>query len=172
MLGQMAGQMLGRMLGRMLERVPCSRGFVAGLLVILASVGGCSSQRGPEIVEVSGIVTRDGQPVPDLFLNFLPEDHRYGRPSSAMTDANGRFRLEYGRDPKYGAQVGQHTVFVTNKSRPSNPLEEDNLITGRTKKAKTAIDYQAIFAKYSRESTPLKHFEITEATDDLHLKLD
>lgn len=86
-------------------------------LIALAIAGGCGPG-GPEVVEVTGTVTCQGQPVPNLIVNFKPEK---GRPSWGHTDANGKYTLDYSRD-RDGAVVGKHTVWVG--YRPSSPTEE------------------------------------------------
>ena len=74
-----------------------------------------------EIVEVSGTVTQNGQPLNEVKVifspnpaNIPPEDLKAGRgqPSHAITDENGKYRLRYRGDAsEFGAEVGKH--FVT-----------------------------------------------------------
>src|SRR5690242_19717008 len=85
-------------------------------LVCLATSGCWSS--GPDIVEVTGKLTRNGKPVPNLIVNFQPDE---GRPSWGKADENGVFTLSY--DPEHdGARVGKHTVYV--KYKPGSMAEE------------------------------------------------
>src|SRR5262249_54770418 len=87
-------------------------------IAVVATISGCGDG-GPRVVPVTGTVTRNGKPVPNLFINFMPEA---GRPSWGHSDEQGQFTLEYDRERK-GAEVGKHKVFV--KLRPAaNPKEE------------------------------------------------
>ena len=65
---------------RWLTAIPCC---VALLL------SGCAGE-GPEIVPVTGKVTYRGQPVPQLFLSFQPDN---GRQSWGTSDDEGNFEL-------------------------------------------------------------------------------
>src|SRR5688572_11184430 len=76
------------------------------LILLLAACAGCGSDA-PEIVRVSGTVTRGGKPVPGLIVHFQPEG---GRPSWGQTDAQGHYDLDYDPDHR-GAKVGKHKVF-------------------------------------------------------------
>jgi len=123
---------------------------------------GCG-RSGPEVVKVSGTVTRGGNPVSNIFLNFKPDE---GRPSWGITDDDGNFTLEYSRDQK-GARVGTHTVWVAYK--PKTAEEEMDLMTRRSR---LPPELSAILRVYGREeSTPLR-IEISEAVSDLEIKLD
>ncbi len=79
------------------------------LLTICAGVTGCSSDSGPELGFVTGVVTLDGKPLPDANVAFQPED---GAPSYGTTDAQGRYELVY-TPKKKGAVVGKHTVRIS-----------------------------------------------------------
>ena len=85
-----------------------NRYFAAGLmLVVLAGCGGRATSR--EVVAVRGTVTIDGKPLPDALVEFEPQS---GRPSSAVTDAQGNYELLYSQSKK-GAVAGTHTVKIT-----------------------------------------------------------
>lgn len=131
------------------------------LLVAIVTLSGCSD--GPKVVPVSGTLTRNGQPVPRMTVNFEPA---VGRPSWGVTDDDGRFTLEYDASTK-GAIVGSHTVWVA--WRASSPKEELDALKG---KAKKPADLNAIQQKYGAPTkSPIK-LEITSAVDDLEIKLD
>jgi hypothetical protein len=133
-------------------------------LAILAVVGaepGCGTASGPLVVPVSGTVTRTGKPVPNLFLNFMPV---LGRPSWAITDANGRYALEYD-DTRKGATVGSHTVWVSSAPSGSEGM-------GPEDQPQASPELPEILKKYgTREATPLK-VEIKSDTRVLDLQLD
>jgi hypothetical protein len=83
--------------------------FACFALAIFAS--GCGGAGGdlPELVPVTGQVTKGGQPVEGASVTFTPEK---GGLSGGMTDAEGRFELYYTVDHK-GAVIGKHVVKVS-----------------------------------------------------------
>lgn len=130
--------------------------FALPLVLGSLAVSGCAD--GPRIVKVSGTATRGGQPVPSLLLNFQPEK---GRPSWAITDAQGRFTLEYDKDNK-GAIVGTHVVAASYRAATA-----DEEMSGKKDKI-----YYEIEKKYNdMQNSPMK-IEITRAVDNLELKFD
>lgn len=133
---------------------------LAGL--VLLALSGCGSD-GPEIVSVSGTVTRGGNPVKNLTINFVPEG---GRPSWATTAADGSYTLHYTRDQD-GACVGKHKVWVTYDPPPADPGAEMARIEGHFD---MPPDIQAILEKYGKDTSPLE-FDIQES-QTIDLKLD
>lgn len=78
-----------------------------GLVVIV----GCSKAEGPAVYPVTGVVVRDGVPMADVNVEFLPDK---GRPSAATTDKEGKFVLEYIQGTR-GAVKGAHKIRVVEK---------------------------------------------------------
>jgi hypothetical protein len=140
--------------------VPC------WLLLVIAALAhsGCGRS---DIVPVRGIATRGGKPVPNVILWFRPAE---GRPSWAQTDAEGKFELDYSREFK-GAKVGKHIVTVNYDPRPADPGEEQRILSGQAKRPSRPADLDDILAKYAPGVSTLE-VEITEAVDDLEIKLD
>ncbi len=103
---------------RRLSRLPIIRLGWIGLLGLAAVISaGCSDKpAGISFGEVAGIVTLDGQPLPDATVRFTPAA---GRPSFGRTDAQGRYELGY-RGRAWGAVVGPHTVRITTADRIEN----------------------------------------------------
>ena len=119
------------------------------------------------MVPVTGVVTRGGKPVANLYLNFLPND---GRPSWGNTDENGKFTLHYSRTQE-GARVGSHKVWVNYKPQPKTPQEEMEWIRAG-KKSGPPAEIDAILKKFGEEgSTPLK-VEVKSDGVPVELKLD
>ena len=102
----------------------------AVFVLALLSVIGCGDG-GPKIVTVSGQATYKQKPIERLILTFSPAS---GRPSTAMTDANGKFELVYEGERK-GAQVGTHTVTI--EYRAKDPGEEMDILEGRKKRRRS-----------------------------------
>lgn len=75
------------------------------------AVAGCSGKPEgfPDLGQVEGTVTVDGQFVAHLAVAFVPEE---GRPSLGITDDQGRYQLDYFRGES-GAVIGRHSVMIT-----------------------------------------------------------
>jgi hypothetical protein len=78
---------------------------VVGILCLIAA--GCFGG-GPTLGSVTGKVTLDGNPLEGAIVEFEPEQ---GRPSSATTDSEGKYELNFTFQEK-GALVGKHTVRI------------------------------------------------------------
>jgi hypothetical protein len=75
---------------------------------LTVTVLGCGPS-GPETAEVTGLVTFNGQPLPDAAVVFTPDN---GRLASGVTDSEGRFELStFGEND--GALIGKHIVTIT-----------------------------------------------------------
>ncbi|WP_437194285.1 carboxypeptidase regulatory-like domain-containing protein [Planctomicrobium sp. SH527] len=91
-------------------------GFV--VIAFLFSSGCSGNSAGhPDVGAVSGVVTLDGAPLADAIVEFSPES---GRPSSALTDAEGRYSLTY-LDNVSGALLGTHTVRISTGRYATQP---------------------------------------------------
>jgi hypothetical protein len=98
--------------------------FLPVVVAVLFAAVGCSEGRF-EIVPVSGVVTIDGEPIAEAYVNFQPqatgEDGLAGVGSFGRTDANGRYELmTIKREP--GAVVAPHQVRI--QSRLSKDSED------------------------------------------------
>ena len=102
-------------------------GFLAGLTV--AGLVGCGGDF--PVAPVSGVVTLDGEALPNASLFFQPQRSGdspiVGPPSFGVTDDEGRFTLiTTGGDS--GAVVGRHVVSVsTFESRMVDPKNSDRV---------------------------------------------
>ncbi|MEX0794022.1 MAG: carboxypeptidase-like regulatory domain-containing protein [Pirellulaceae bacterium] len=70
---------------------------------------GCGQVEYDGLRTVQGTVTLDGQPYPNALITFSPKSG--GRPSKGLTDAEGRYELNYIRTTK-GAETGEHSVKI------------------------------------------------------------
>jgi len=88
---------------------------VFGLLAIVL-VTGCGGSSGPKLAKVTGVVTLDGKPFADAYVNFQPigtaENPNPGTGSVGRTDDQGKFRLFTERHGE-GAVIGPHRVRIT-----------------------------------------------------------
>ena len=103
------------------------------VLLVLCTLFGCG---GPQFGLVSGQVTLDGKPLPDIAVRFEDEG---GSATIARTDKSGHYELRYTVD-QMGAPVGKHKVTVFTPA----PVSE-----GTGERAKAEI----VPAKYNSKST-------------------
>jgi hypothetical protein len=123
---------------------------------------GCS-RGGPEVVPIEGILTHNGEPVPNMRIYFVPTD---GRPSWGVSDTSGRFALSY--DPEHqGAKVGTHTIWLVDESAN---VDETAAMSGASRPKRSPAASQLI-AKYGREKSTLK-VDVKKADRNFQLKLD
>lgn len=84
------------------------------LLVVLgiipAVICGCGRQSGVKLVNVTGTVRLDGEPLPGAQVTFVPLVEG-GSAAYGQTDASGNYRLKISRD-RFGAMPGTNNVFV------------------------------------------------------------
>jgi hypothetical protein len=93
----------------------------------------------------------------------MPDD---GRPSWGVTDAEGKFVLDYDYDYD-GAKVGTHTVWVVDLGSNIDPTAA---MSGAPRPKRTA-EMAKVLAKYSQEKSTLK-VEVTGPDKNFQLKLD
>jgi len=86
-------------------------------ILSLLTLTGCA-KNGPEVVSISGKVTREGNLYPYVFLNFEPEK---GRPSWAQVDGEGKYTVKYD-NTQDGAVTGKHKVWISYRAK--DPKEE------------------------------------------------
>ena len=137
--------------------------IVASTLFLLGLFTGCGPS-GPQIVEIEGTVTHNGEPVPNLRIYFEPAK---GRPSWAISDGTGHFKLDYDLDFD-GALVGQHTVWVVDEGSNVDPTA----IAAGAKMPKRNPNVAKIIEKYGKLETSPKKVEVTKADRNFKLELD
>ena len=83
----------------------------AGTFAVLgALLSGCGGDL--KVAPVTGTVTLDGKPLEWASVLFQPEEG--GRPSFAVTNADGKYTLAYSMNEQ-GAEVGSATVKIMTK---------------------------------------------------------
>lgn len=136
--------------------------ILAPLAALLALSLGCGDG-GPKIVKVKGKITRNGQPVPNCTVHFVPIK---GRPSWGQSNEAGEFTLSYDLQ-REGAEVGQHRVYV--EFRANSPEEEHRLATGRMKWPRARKE---ILEVYGNPAAPAIELEVTDTDNPIEVKLD
>jgi hypothetical protein len=85
--------------------------------VFAVVMAGCG---GKEFVPVEGRVTLNGKPLPEVEVKFLPDNGKEGNTASAVTDADGRYKLESSRDKRSSTITGPHRVILIDL--PAHPM--------------------------------------------------
>jgi len=134
-------------MGRYCERVL----FAVGSTILVSLLSGCGGTPPdqPATAPVMGIVKLDGKPLPNVIVVFNSDT---GRPSSATTDENGKYDLNYFGSTR-GATLGPHTVTITTPTDgPTAPNYRD-----------------PIPAKYNTATTLTANVKASENTFDFDL---
>jgi len=118
-----------------------ARPLALGLVILV----GCTSGDQPPLATVSGKVTLNGEPLPNVEIAFEPEK---GRPSYGLTDATGKYDLVYIRDTR-GAKVGKHKITVK-----SSQVDNSKVAPVEVKPGSNVIDIECEPA--TNDKTPAK----------------
>jgi len=97
------------------------------ILLAALALSGCGKSN-LSVAPVSGTVTLDGVPLPAASVLFQPKDG--GRPSFGVTNAQGRYILEYSLN-QLGAKVGPCTVRISTESHGDNSKNTKELVPKR-----------------------------------------
>jgi hypothetical protein len=90
-----------------------------------AAITGCG-ERPYDVVEVSGQVLLDGQPLPGAHVLFRPTEKSSAGPEAfGKTDADGKYSLTTIFDDD-GATVGRNVVSITTLQVQEDPSDPDN----------------------------------------------
>jgi hypothetical protein len=86
-------------------------GVVAGPLCLIALA--CGSSKGPEMAQVYGKVTSQGQPVMRGTMSFTPANGQ-GSPATGSISSDGSYTLQT-IEPGDGARLGEYRVAITTR---------------------------------------------------------
>lgn len=136
---------------------------LAILTLLAIAAPGCDN-KGYKVVEVSGLVTLDGQPVPGSVVNFQPiadGSDNVGPGSTGRCDEQGRYTLMTIHDEP-GAVVGRHRIRIVSYS-PESPVVGDSDARGTPKeKFPTKYNYQTTLEfEVPAAGTDQANFELT-----------
>lgn len=96
----------------------------SGVLLLCGCGGGADT---PDLGQVSGVVTLDGQPLEGAVIEFIPQG---GRPSSGTTDSEGKYDLRYTVEED-GALIGSHEVRITTAREQTGGEGDQPLVEAR-----------------------------------------
>src|SRR5262245_27963016 len=88
-------------------------------VVLAFGTAGCARVP-PPVTEVEGVVLLDKQPLPNAYVEFVPELEHFGAElnSRGITDEQGRFQLVCAQRQQPGAVVAKHRVVVLEAPTP------------------------------------------------------
>ena len=98
------------------------------VMIALLAAPGCGSKY--KVVPVSGTITLNGEPLPDVTILTQPvsksaENNSPGPGSYGKTDADGRFTLELQNEPTPGAVPGKCVITVVEKAHSQDPSSDE-----------------------------------------------
>ncbi len=131
-----------------------------GLVVFLSliTIVGCGTEQ--PLGNVNGKVTLNGEPVDQVHVQFIPDPFSQvpGKMAWAVTDADGRYEMEYGDSTgKKGAAVGLNKVTLQD-------LAPENSRKGRPPKSRVDRRFHSPF------KTPLE-FEVKEGVQTFDIEI-
>ena len=128
------------------------------LCLFIMGCGGEASDQ-PDLGNVNGTVTLDGEPLAGAMVVFSPEK---GRSSMAITNDEGQYDLLYVGDTR-GAKLGTHQISITTAQTDSE--EEAG--------GEEATPFKEnIPAKYNTESTLTEEIQVGDNQIDFELTSD
>jgi hypothetical protein len=121
--------------------------LVCGVLLI----AGCRD--GHRIADVSGRVSIDGKPAPNVHVQFEPigsaDNPNPGPGSIGITDEQGVYHLRTVWPQQDGAAVGKHQVRINLQGRPGSDVEPT---TAAEMRAQQAAAVRQLPARYNEKS--------------------
>jgi len=127
------------------------------LVLVATGCGGSSSS----ICTISGTLTYQGKPIPQVYLRFEPDDLTTKATSMAVTKADGRFEMFIGSTP--GVYRGKVKVFC------DDPLASMGAKTPVPAEVEPA--YRELCSKYGAGKSTYE-LTIDKSNSNLALKLD
>ena len=131
---------------------------------------GCNT--GPETAQVSGVVSFDGEKVPEGTISFYPVAG--GRPASGQIQSDGTYKLST-FDPGDGALLGDHKVAieskkVTNAAPQPKSLQEEIANPGAGATANPSVSW-IVPEKYAAVATSGLTATVSEGENEVNFTL-
>ncbi len=142
--------------------------FLLGTFILVV---GCGGKEPLNIVEVEGTLLLNDKPLPLALVEFMPELKGHGAEanSTAVTDAQGKFKLVKGGQP--GAVISSHRVVINEGPPPDGARGQDAVSQAKLTEYMNALTNRPIPPQYSNYSqTPLR-VDIKAADKNLVLKM-
>jgi hypothetical protein len=143
--------------------------------IMFASVGCGSGTKAAKTEQVEGLVTLDGQPVPDATVTFVPVQDGVGAAAAGRTDAEGKYRLTAlvtGAHAEGGAGTlpGEYYVGVMKVSLPPPPTSEDAVGPSKQRPRETKLTH-VVPEKYNDPKKSEIKVTVKEGKNDIPIPL-
>ncbi|MEZ6064243.1 MAG: carboxypeptidase-like regulatory domain-containing protein [Planctomycetaceae bacterium] len=144
---------------------------IVAIVVLVAGCGGASDL--PDLVEVNGKVTLDGEPLAGARVMFVPKAAS-GNSAEGTTNAQGEYKLIYSA-ANLGAAPGDYEVMIVRDpalSPPKYPAGTNPEALSARESAKLEADYAArmyLPARYNELTTLAATVAAESATHDFAL---
>jgi hypothetical protein len=143
------------------------------LLVLgCALLAGCGPG-GPTLGKVTGKVTLDGKPLPNVAVTFMPTE---GGSASGITDASGNYELSHPNGK--GTPLGKNKVSVTTVQKPTSTVDLSQIPSDSPEYAKALEASQSGYNVTFKEPIPEKYnlktelqYEIKSGSQTINLEL-
>ena len=138
----------------------CSADSKLVVVALALFAAGCGESNSA-ICRVSGTLTYQGKPIPQVYLRFEPDDLTTKATSMAMTDANGKFEMMMGSTP--GVYRGKVKIYCDD---PLAAMGGKTPVPAEVEKA-----YRELCSKYGAGKSTFET-TIDKSNSNLELKLD
>lgn len=157
------------------------------IIAAVVSSAGCGKKAGPVVKTelVEGVVTLDGQPVPDATVTFVPAAGSSGASATGKTDAEGKYQLTAigagsGAQPGAGTLPGEYDVGVRKVIVPNIPSDQEKqaslgtgaVIVGSGERPKNPELTYVVPHKYSEPQKSGLKVTVKEGKNDIPIQLD
>lgn len=140
----------------------------AGMLIVSLMLVGCSGRdaldySGIELLDVTGRVTLNGEPLAGAVITFEDDQKRT---SIGQTDDHGRYRLRFDH-ARFGCRPGRQIVRITT----AKSLDEGDDPDGVTDAGPSA-NQERLPARYNTQSELTANVSATNTKHDFHITSD
>ena len=133
------------------------------VLMAIVAVTGCGSKY--KVVPVSGRITFDGEPMPNVNILTQPvsntaQNNAPGPGSYGHTDADGRFSLELQNEPTPGAVPGKCLITIVEKPFSQDPSSD--VVTREDRRTRIPFEYSSNMVTFDipAEGTDAMNFDL------------
>jgi hypothetical protein len=131
-------------------------------VVLVLTMAGCA-RVAPPITEVEGVVLLNKQPLPNAYVEFVPELEHFGAElnSRGITDDQGRFQLVCAQHQQAGAVVAKHRVLVLEAPTPEEFRQQTQEAQEKYAQYRAKLKNRPIPSAYASVSQSPLRVEVT-----------
>jgi hypothetical protein len=147
------------------------RRLLVVLLLAVSTLSGCGGKTEPVFVEVEGTLLLDDKPLPLALVEFMPDVKGHGAEvnSTAVTDTNGKFKLECGAKP--GAMIASHRVVINEGPPPAGARGQDAASQAKLTEYMNALKNRPIPEVYGNFKDTSLRVEVKAEDKNIVLKM-